>query len=461
MVLSLGFSSCSEWLELKPKTESTRDDLFSTPQGYEDALTGVYEQMIGSTAYCGDLTFTTLDNMASLYVLDNTSNTRTKMKNHVWTDQDAESKIQTMFSKLYKIISSTNSLLEKIAENRDVFTDPVLYNTIYGEALGIRALCHLDVLRLFGPVPSEKTDERILPYVTTFGYETTPHSTYDEYVTLLLKDLSDAEKLLESDPIRPDAESTTDEFLTNRTYRMNYYAVKGLQAIANLYLGNKDAALQAALVVINAQDSSSKSLFTLGNASSFLSDDLLFSSEHVFALYDFELGSKYDSNFANGTLNAGSYMSKVKSGIYSNSAVDIRAPEIGKWWAMSSLGLTSYAICNKYETDDDDYSGAGHVVPLIRLAEMYLIAVECAPIAEAQEYWNTYQRSRNLTPTTLDELSLTSTLKKEYLKEFYAEGKMFYFYKRNNMTVSDILWADKKMSVNYVLPLPSDELTYE
>ena len=43
-----------------------------------------------------------------------------------------------------------------------------------GEAYGLRAFLHLEVLRLFGPVPKEASDADIaIPYVTEFTKDPT------------------------------------------------------------------------------------------------------------------------------------------------------------------------------------------------------------------------------------------------------------------------------------------------
>lgn len=46
----------------------------------------------------------------------------------------------------------------------------------------------------------------------------------------------------------------------------------------------------------------------------------------------------------------------------------------------------------------------------------------------------------------------------EFRKEFYGEGQLFYMYKRYNSPREDILFADPRLVVNYILPLPKTEL---
>ena len=461
LVTSFSMFSCNSWLDVQPKTESSRDELFTSQQGFQDALIGVYLQMMESSAYGGTLTFDMVDKIASLYTTAPGS-TDEKLSLHDWTDSGVEGAINSAFSKLYKIISSANSLLEKMETNGDCIADTVERSLIHGEALAIRAMCHFDVLRLFGPVPSQHDNSRILPYVTTFGYKLTEHSTYEDFCQKLLKDLSDAEQLLTVDPIYNQNVGSLSSFFGNRQYRLNYFAVKAIQARVYLWMGDTEKALEAALAVINAENENFEKIYTLGNAANFSSGDNLFTSEHILAIYDFELETKYSASFKNGGLYRGENYNEVKYDLFKGSGVDIRAPEIGPWWTMSlSATGTNYCVCNKYETDDQTSSAVGYRIPLIRLAEMYLIAIETAPLEEAQTYWDEYQRSRNVVPVTLETTNRESLVMEEYRREFYAEGVIFYYYKRTDQPRENILWSNTSFVPNYVLPKPSDELVYD
>ena len=64
-----------------------------------------------------------------------------------------------------------------------------------------------------------------------------------------------------------------------------------------------------------------------------------------------------------------------------------------------------------------------------------------------------------------NEQLLTRTLEKEYLREFWGEGQLFYFYKR--LQYPEIRVADDpaysrtiEMLANYKVPIPEDETKY-
>ena len=67
IIASLLLFSCSNWLDVRPRTESTLDDFFATEQGFQDALTGLYIQMKSEDLYGKSMTMTTLENIVSYW----------------------------------------------------------------------------------------------------------------------------------------------------------------------------------------------------------------------------------------------------------------------------------------------------------------------------------------------------------------------------------------------------------
>ena len=43
--------SCDKWLDVKPQSQLDRDDLFSSENGYSDALIGVYAELCDGSLY--------------------------------------------------------------------------------------------------------------------------------------------------------------------------------------------------------------------------------------------------------------------------------------------------------------------------------------------------------------------------------------------------------------------------
>ena len=89
---------------------------------------------------------------------------------------------------------------------------------------------------------------------------------------------------------------------------------------------------------------------------------------------------------------------------------------------------------------------------------MYLIIAECADLIEANTVYTEFLVARGVETTELTETNREEILQLEYLKEFLAEGQMFYVYKR--MGAVTMRWSNRENGVDdYVLPLPLRELS--
>ena len=102
-------------------------------------------------------------------------------------------------------------------------------------------------------------------------------------------------------------------------------------------------------------------------------------------------------------------------------------------------------------------------LPLIRLSEMYYIAAECEPdFNTAKGYLETVRQHRGLSSyplTCTDKQQLQDDIEQEYRKEFIAEGQLFYYYKRQNL--SSIPFTAQTMNRDvYVFPVPDNELEF-
>ena len=62
--------------------------MFSTPQGYTEALVGAYSAMVASNLYGQSLTMENIDLLAQYYNYDGVSTTYEKPKNYDYEDVD-------------------------------------------------------------------------------------------------------------------------------------------------------------------------------------------------------------------------------------------------------------------------------------------------------------------------------------------------------------------------------------
>lgn len=454
----LTMSSCNNWLTVNPKMEITKDKLFKSEYGFRDALTGCYIQMKTNNAYGFELTINTTEFLVNSWD-EKEDNAEKNFALHNYSNINCENRIQAIYAQLYTIITSANSILDhiEVAKNNGVFTTPGFYELVKGEALAIRAMCHLDILRLFGPVPTHTNGSLILPYVTKVDKTPTMHKNYENYCTLLLEDLGNAASIMKDhDPVTVFKE--TDEFFLTRQYRLNYYAVKALQARANLYMGHHQTAYNAALEVVNAKGEDGKEMYKLGEKADVVKKDYTLRNEHIFAIHDFNLYKKYKEQFLNGNHAKGSDKALVNGELFGNTGLDFRETDLWKVIEFEGKSIYGNTLIKYFAEDVTNNTIQDCRIPLLRIAEMYLILVETAPIAEATEYWSKFLASRSLSAIALDETNRKDFLLKEYRKEFYGEGQMFYTHKRLNSPHTEILWLSVDSKLNYVLPLPKTEI---
>ena len=451
----LTLSSCKKWLDVQPKTEMKQEELFSTQQGFNEALVGAYVTMTAEAAYGRELTYGMLSVMAADYSVSSSSEVAITylkpVENFNYEVRQFRGMIDKAWLQQYNTIAQVNAILENIDAKKGIFSGHN-YELTKGEALALRAFVHFDLLRLFGPSYPQRGDGKYMPYVKKYGKENTPFSTVEEVVNLALADLDQAEELMARDVL--GAAGTAD-----RQIRMNIYAVKGLKARIYLYMGNKTLAFNKAKEVIDAGK------IRLRAPGLEVSTDRTFHSEHLFALFSSKFEKLAESNFLPTTAlttTAPYYYtleSKLSNNIFGNQATDIR------FKAPMMLGVKGFLIPHKYLYED--LAGANtstallrNYIPLMRISELFYIAAETAPDQTAAlGYLNQVLASRGLSAivTTAD---LQNEIRKEYRKEFFTEGQTFFYYKRLNAArIEDSPVAEMQAKM-YVFPLPEDEKLY-
>ena len=460
MLLLCCITACNDWLEVAPQAEKEEAEMFEKEVGFRNVLIGAYIRMKSNNLYGEDLTYGSIEMLAQHWT--NTDDLGKYLKAYNYEQSVVETKINSFYGNLYKVIADVNGLLNNIDARKEMF-EGNNFEIIKGEALAIRAFCHFDVLRLFGPIPTNLTEGTILPYVTTVSIVPNRLVSYNDFTTKLLADLDEAERCLEgNDPILTASikELSTlevaqdDNFLCDRQMRMNYYAVCALKARVQLWLGNKNEALKYAQKVIDAKDPNGNVMFRLGSATDCANGDLIFSSEHIFNLNVYNL-----SDFKISAANTFYTNSTALKYFWASETTDIRR---GKMWkeVYDNYWWTYYYYMTKYTQATNMPVWAKNSIPLFRLAEMYLIAMECGSIQNANDLYKEVCIARDITPVTFGSTEeLSETLILEYNREFYGEGQAFYAYKR--LGRSKIFGTSTVGSaLIYVLPLPKAESLY-
>lgn len=455
----LSATACNDWLDVSPETEKKKEEMLSKESGYRNVLTGAYIRLKSTSLYGEQMSYGVVEMLAQHWNNTSTGSLANYLKKYDYRASAVESAFSSLYGNLFKVIADVNGLLSEIDKNKEVFGENN-YELIKGEALALRAFCHFDVLRLFGPMPANLPSEPVLPYVTTVSIVPNSKVTYAEFTTKLLADLNEAEKLMEErDPICFNSiaalngtSASEDNFWNYRQMRMNYYAVCALKARVHLWMGNKTQALAYANIVIDATDNTGKKMYRLGNSDDCAGGDLVFSCEHIFNINVQDLAA---TSIGEGR-GYEKTQSTLRKNYYSTGTTDIRYTLMWEnvydsyWWTYNNY-------FQKYLQSSGMPSLAQNIIPLIRLAEMYFIAMECSSLTDANDLYAEICAARDIPQVSIeDENQLQNLLVLEYNREFYGEGQAFYAYKRMGIeTIIDT--TEPGTAAAYVVPLPKEE----
>ena len=153
-----GLVSCNDWLDVKPETEMTLEEMYADQQGFQDALTGAYLELKNSSAYGTELMYGTIEYLAQHW--DYTAESiQEKISQFNYIDDNVQNRFTLIYTQLYKIILSVNAILEQIDAKQDVF-EPGMYEIIKGNVwrcglIATSICCVCSVLCRPGPLPAK------------------------------------------------------------------------------------------------------------------------------------------------------------------------------------------------------------------------------------------------------------------------------------------------------------------
>lgn len=470
LVSLLAVSACDAWLDVKPYDKMSQDELLSTEDGFMKLLNGIYIELNSDMLYGGALSVEMIEIMGGAYTIgtDNTvwGNYADLAEYEYGTDY-WRARFSETWNKAYSLILNCNLLLENLQEPQVRFTGEN-YKIIKGEALALRAMLHFDMLRLFGPVYSRNPDMPAIPYYKRYSVVPNDILPASEVASEILHDLQEARILLANDPVRTSGTMTSapsdgsSSFMYYRNLRLNYYAVTALLARCGLYFGDKDAAYDYAVEVIEAAGSGifpfvDKSLVT-GSPDD---PDRIFSSEIIFALTHSQRNKLFKNYYDPSRIP--NYVFRMDNDLMSDLIFGGGALTGGNQddyryrvnWVATGANRYFY----KYSDMADPGSIVNTMIPMIRLGEMYLIAAESRSedIGAGVVYVNRLRANRGV--SALQTLTAL-TLQYEYIRELYGEGQLFFMYKR---MFTPILFtsADSRnprpSDAVFVVPLPTSE----
>jgi hypothetical protein len=217
-------------------------------------------------------------------------------------------------------------------------------------------------------------------------------------------------------------------------------------------------------------ESESKGLVTWATSTS-VTNDIVMKSEHLMSLNTQNLTNRTADYFKLEIIAAGDIKAQYVSynrimSVYETEGVGSTDFRFSKLFIPNTVildGQNAFTPLKYFGTNNT--STTKNYIPLMRLPEAYYIASECLvkqsspDVASALTLLNTVRQKRGIT-TDLEGIDATEVMNeivKEYAKEFYCEGAMFFLYKRLGFeTIPN--YNETATDAIYVLPYPSTEL---
>ena len=465
IALLLSLTSCNNWLDVELDNKIDEDKLFSSAEGFKEALAGVYSEMSKSNLYGQALTMQYVDLLAQYYSYGGVSNEYEYWKQYDYTNSSTKSSISALWRGMYHDIGQLNNILAWADKNASVLTESER-NQVRGEALGLRAYLHFDLYRLFSPDVKRSPKADGIPYNKEFGVSLPPMYSAEEVMQLVINDLKEAEECLAGDPITgvvpyqivstvegkgdvvdAAAKDAADQYVA----RMNLYAVKAMLARAYQARGEYTKAVEKAQEVIDSKKFRLLDFTSVDQSGA--AADILFSDEHIFSLRNKELNT-YSQNLhrdkvTNGATTFAPLPFSEVAAMYESNNEDVR---YAKWFDQGTF----------VKFTPDSATVYPRKMPMIKLSEMYLLAAECTYDKEpetALKYVNELRDHRirgNKHWRSLTKEYIVDEMKREYV----GEGQLWYVYKRNHMSLPDnsamggVIAASDNV---YVFPMPDAE----
>lgn len=480
IVFAGSFSSCNSWLDIESDTTITQEELFKNGSGYRTALNGVYRLLGAPELYAQNLTWGYTSVLGYNYITEIMPVLYRQLEAGEYKNESVEKKTTDVWKCTYTAIANCNNIIKNI-RNADTLMfefGGVERDLILGEAIGVRAMLHFDLLRLFAPVPGSAQDDgrSCMPYVSEYPTLQPVHRSASVVYDSIVSDLKAALNYTARHDLifNKDAMSNASDrlfgttisgsklptFLGSRATRMNYYAVSGLLARVYLYGGEKEKAYSA------AKDVYEKNVFSFTPPRELEGADLnviprKLHHDILFACINQKLYDVVDKE-KNGTVGY-FFQYKNTEELFGGDRDDFRFTKLISPYSNASLRwikpdgeVGAIEIIKKQQ---------GPVIPVVRLSEMVYIMSEYladSDIPEAAKILSKLRLARGVkTPVseTLSREALLEVVYNDFMRESMSEGQTFFLHKRLNRPMFNG-GTPVDMAGRYVIPVPPCETDY-
>lgn len=238
MLIIGGLTSCESELDQLPFDEFGTDQAYNTAEDFERGILGVYSTLMSSSYFGGNDAGNLLsspDIMSDNTTLSAYGRT-TKSTQHNWRYTSGTGNWSGLYTSGYFVIYNANNILyyaeSFTGDNKE---------EIVAEAKALRAMAHFDIVKTFGPIPTQSNDANSalgIAYVTEANVNIQPaRETVGAVYDKIIADLTEA---------------VNDISTVNRPGRLNKDAINILLSRVYLYMGEWQKAADAASQVTAA-----------------------------------------------------------------------------------------------------------------------------------------------------------------------------------------------------------------
>lgn len=419
LITGISLFSCEDKLNVEPTLSISEEAALKSEDNVKKLLIGVYEIAGNRDSYGGYIQlFSDLLGSENQVSWDGTfAELREAYTKKMFATNFLVGEI---WNNQYKIINQSNIVLDHLS----VIQDEAERNRVEGEALFLRSLSYFDLVRMYGsatkgvPIRAAGINDFAIDLNIA---RVTPAENY----TRIIEDLTKAISLLPDD----------NDFYTDK------YSALALLARVNLYKGDYEGALNASNEVIESSGKSLSASFADAFNHDEDNEEDIFSMQVTSQSGQNQMIQMYASEGNGG--RGGDVVINTEYLDLFNDANDER----GQFVYTNEAGAT---LSSKYTNQFGN-------VPILRLAEMYLIRAEAnlnlgsevgsAPLDDL----NTIRARSGAAPraaATLDAIILERQL------ELAFEGFFIYDIKRTQASVQGIAFD----SPSLVMPIPQSEM---
>ena len=410
--------------------------LFETEEGFFTALNGVYAELPQSDLYGKSLAAVTFDVQAQYFDTTQPS-THTFNTLGAYSAEARKTAVAGIWDKAYFVIANVNKILEHCESERDVLSDRA-YHIIRGEMLGMRALLHFEMLRIFGPIFAEAPVRVSIPYRTSSELTVTPllpgqrggrkdrpglhRRTRRTCGVGPRAHRRPAERLGDRFGALPEPAPAAQLFCPESPAGASGHLRRD-RKLAGQLAGEVIDEAGAFFPFASREDVTGQTAVGVATQNS---EDRIFSSEALFSAVNSKRTSDIHDKFFSNKLEQVNLLTMNDLAVHNlyDSESDLRTYQ---WQTLKNTEGVDQRFFVKYGQVQDMELGYASMVPVIRMSEIYLIAAECEDSKKTAYEWLNALRSARKATSLPATGTLDNDLTGEYIREFVGEGQLFWY----------------------------------